>query len=69
MTVELSYWDSIKGSKDPAQYQAYIDRYPKGQFVELARILKRQAENSASQSSAPETARPAGEVRRMRPGW
>lgn len=69
LTVELSYWDSIKGSKDPAQYQAYIDRYPKGQFVELARILKKQAENSTAQSSSPETPRPAGEVRRMRPGW
>ncbi len=39
MAVELSYWESIKGSKEPALYQAYVDRYPKGQFVELARIF------------------------------
>jgi curli biogenesis system outer membrane secretion channel CsgG len=35
--VELAFWDSVKGSSNAADYQAYVDKYPQGQFVALAR--------------------------------
>ncbi len=36
LTLELAFWDSVKGSTDPADYRAYLQRYPDGQFAALA---------------------------------
>jgi TPR repeat protein len=36
--VELEFWDSIKSSTNPADYQAYLAKYPNGQFASLARL-------------------------------
>src|SRR5437868_3482044 len=38
LAIELSFWNSIKDSNDPAEFAAYIKKYPDGQFIELARI-------------------------------
>jgi len=35
--VELMFWDSIKDSTRLADFQAYLDQYPEGSFVALAR--------------------------------
>lgn len=35
---ELLFWDSIKESRNPAEYQAYLDAYPHGRFAGLARL-------------------------------
>ncbi|HJR07861.1 MAG TPA: caspase family protein [Pyrinomonadaceae bacterium] len=35
--VELSFWDAIKNSSDPEDFQAYLDKYPNGTFAALAR--------------------------------
>lgn len=51
---ELSYWESIKSSNDPHDFEAYLQKYPKGQFVELARNnLSRLKKASNSETSAP----------------
>jgi hypothetical protein len=34
---ELSYWESIKSSTDPNDFEAYLQKYPEGHFVGLAR--------------------------------
>jgi len=34
---EMSFWDSIKNSSDPSEYQAYLDKFPNGMFVALAK--------------------------------
>ena len=34
--VELSFWDSIKDSKQAEDYQDYLSKYPNGQFSQLA---------------------------------
>ncbi|MBT6272689.1 MAG: hypothetical protein HOI95_00975 [Chromatiales bacterium] len=31
-------WESVKDSDDPAMFHAYLQKYPDGEFVELARI-------------------------------
>ena len=36
LTLELVFWDSVKGSTDPEDYRAYLKRYPEGQFAALA---------------------------------
>ncbi len=33
---ELEFWNSVKNSDDPTDFQAYLAKYPQGQFQELA---------------------------------
>lgn len=66
LAVELSFWDSIKNSSDPEEFQAYLRKYPEGQFSELARIRLRAlggkrtdagaTEASSRQEEAPQVA-------------
>jgi hypothetical protein len=35
--IELVFWESIKTSTNPADYKAYLERYPNGLFAALAR--------------------------------
>lgn len=34
--VELAFWESVKDSKNTADFQAYLKKYPQGEFAELA---------------------------------
>ena len=34
---EISFWESVRDSKNPAELQAYLDQYPSGRFAVLAR--------------------------------
>lgn len=36
-TTELTFWDSVKDSDNPAMYEAYLEKYPEGAFATLAR--------------------------------
>jgi adenylate cyclase len=36
--VEIEFWDSIKNSILASEYEAYLEQYPKGGFVALARV-------------------------------
>ena len=54
--VELAFWESIRGSKNPREYQAYLKKYPNGLFAELAR---EHANGSRTlEVQAPEVASP-----------
>lgn len=35
--IDLAFWDSIKGSSNPADFQAYLRKFPNGSFESLAR--------------------------------
>ena len=51
--VELAFWDLIKDSKDPAEFDAYLDKYPEGNFVSLAKArLERLADEAAPRDEA-----------------
>lgn len=52
-SIELAFWNSIKESRDPAMFTAYLKKFPNGTFAELARI---KAERLATLSS-PRAAR------------
>ena len=56
---ELLFWESVKDSEDPADVQAYLDRYPDGTYAVLARNrLKRlkRLKVSAGGDASPEPA-------------
>jgi hypothetical protein len=36
-SIELAFWESAERSNSAADYTAYLNRYPAGQFVDLAR--------------------------------
>jgi hypothetical protein len=36
--VEIEFWDSIKNSVSPSEYEAYLEQYPEGSFAALARL-------------------------------
>jgi adenylate cyclase len=48
--IELAYWDTVKDSGNPEMFQAYLDKYPRGEFAELARakIVERECRSSAA---------------------
>lgn len=65
---EITFWDSIKDSNYPSDYEAYLKSYPNGRFAALAhaRIDRLRAAAAASAPSAsppvapsPQAARPA----------
>ena len=35
--LDLTFWDSVKMSRNPADFQAYLQKFPNGTFAELAR--------------------------------
>jgi adenylate cyclase len=37
-SVEIEFWDSIKNSIRADEYEAYLEQYPEGSFVALARV-------------------------------
>jgi len=47
--IELAYWDTVKDSGNPEMFQAYLDKYPRGEFAGLARaeIAERERRPSA----------------------
>lgn len=57
---ELAFWDSIKDSKDPAEYKAYLDTFPNGKFAALARARMSSLGGGQAPAAAPAaTAAPA----------
>ncbi|WP_425270745.1 formylglycine-generating enzyme family protein [Paraburkholderia aspalathi] len=65
---EITFWNSIKDSNYPSDYEAYLKAYPNGRFAALAhaRIDRLRAAGAASAPSAapptaplPQAARPA----------
>lgn len=37
MAVEMAFWDTVKDSSDKNEMAAYLEQYPEGSFIELAR--------------------------------
>jgi len=51
-SIELKFWDSIEKSNDPKDFEAYIRKYPNGNFVELANNRVKSLE-AAKKDAAP----------------
>jgi uncharacterized caspase-like protein len=52
--LELAFWESIKNDKNPQLFQAYLNRYPKGVFADIARINLEQQKTATVKSAAIE---------------
>lgn len=52
-SVEMVFWESIKGSEHASDYQAYIDQYPNGDFVALARARLDELTDNAGNPRDP----------------
>lgn len=37
IAVDLAFWDSVKSSSNPSDFQAYLQKFPNGSFASLAR--------------------------------
>jgi hypothetical protein len=61
VTLEGVFWDSIKTSRDPADFKAYLVQFPKGVFAELAqnRLAALQQETSSDSKPATSSAKAA----------
>lgn len=51
--VEISYWESVRDSKSPAELEAYLRAYPDGTFASLARIRLKALQEGQSKPDAP----------------
>lgn len=52
---EISFWETVRDSKNPAELQAYIDQYPNGRFVVLARARLSALQRPGARPAAPAT--------------
>jgi class 3 adenylate cyclase len=52
--IELAFWDSVRELDNVESLQAYLDKYPTGEFVALAEIrLKELADSPETAATAP----------------
>ncbi len=59
LEIELTYWNSIKDSENPALFEAYLTEHPEGSFRTLANIKLQELRGAASPSaSTASTERP-----------
>jgi len=54
---ELAFWETIKNSTDPEDFKAYLEQYPKGKFVTLAKNRLKTLEGTKSSTNATSTNR------------
>ena len=50
---EIALWDTIRDGNNPALFEAYLKRYPTGQFAGLARGQLKQLQIAAASSAMP----------------
>ena len=50
---EMTFWNSIKDSKDARDFAAYLETYPEGQFAVLARLRTRQLTTPPTKPAQP----------------
>lgn len=57
--IELAFWNSIKDSKDPADFVAYLEEYPQGNFARLAKNRLNLLTGTNVAQAAPPAMEPA----------
>jgi hypothetical protein len=64
--AEIAFWNSVKDSRKPSDFQAYLDSYPSGSFEKLARArvrnLRDEEQTASLSRSAVETRRSDGDL-------
>jgi hypothetical protein len=65
LAVEIAYWQSIQASTSPGDFEAYLKRYPQGQFADLARSRMDARNRPQLAGAAAGIAAPARNVARI----
>lgn len=57
--AETVFWNSIKDTQNPREFEIYLKRYPEGEFAELAqeRLAALEADNAPAEPEPPPVAR------------
>jgi adenylate cyclase len=50
--IELAFWDSVRELDNAESLQAYLDKYPTGEFIALAEIRLKELAEAAAESAA-----------------
>lgn len=58
MTMELTFWSSVKDSGDKADFEAYLKRYPDGHYSDLARNRIAAMGRAEAKAAAPPSVPP-----------
>ncbi len=63
LAIDISFWESIRGSDQASDFRDYLERFPEGQFSTLAErrlaALKKEEEPSRSSNQPPANPEPA----------
>ena len=51
LSPEVAFWEAIKNSKDPAEFDAFLKQFPNGQLKDLARIRLERLRGGKSTST------------------
>ena len=65
-TVEVAYWNSARAANDCASVRAYLDRFPNGIFVDLAKLSERRLCEPTRKVTIAETATPDDSASKVR---
>ena len=58
LEMELEYWKSIKNSNDPDEIKLYLEEFPNGKFVSLAKLkIKKLMQKKVASPATPEVAK------------
>jgi TonB family protein len=63
-SVEQTYWQSITESTDPEDFKSYLQKYPNGEFVELARNRISSLESAERERQADKARQQAEESKK-----
>jgi len=57
--IEITFWNTVRNSKNPALIKAYLEKYPNGHFALIAQALLASLENAQKQAE-PSLLSPSG---------
>jgi hypothetical protein len=58
--MEIAFWNAVKDSKSPVVLKTYLDRFPRGTFAGLARVLMDEADRGGRAAAPPDTGSTTG---------
>lgn len=64
--LEVAFWNSIQGSKNPQLFEAYLRRYPNGAFADIAKINLQEVKVAAAVPIAPDEKAPLSDAALLR---
>ena len=65
--TELVFWRSIEKTEDPAAFDAYLRRYPKGAFAAIARLKRKRLLDRLGKAVRPPASATPAQKRRLSP--